>query len=554
MSDFTLNPHPNLTRPEGGVALIILDGVGMGPQNEGNAWHLAKTPYLDGLMETPVAGQLRAHGKAVGMPSDKDMGNSEVGHNAMGAGRIFDQGAKLVQAAVDEGKLATSETWQWLMESALDGGTLHFVGLLSDGNVHSHIQHLLAMLEAAAGQGAQSIRVHPLLDGRDVGEKTALDYITPLEERLAALRDRGVDALVASGGGRMVITMDRYEADWSMVERGWGTHVLGEGRAFTSLQEAITRLREEDPAVTDQYLPPFVIVDEDGPVGEIEDGDAVVFFNFRGDRAIELTRAFEEGDEFTAFERERVPDVRYAGMMQYDGDLNLPSRFLVPPPSIDRTVGEYLARAGQKQLALSETHKFGHVTYFFNGNRSGKFEEELERYVQITSDVCDPAEKPNMKASEIVTETCREVETFKPDLIRLNFANGDMVGHSGDLPSAIATMEFMDGELQKLVSFLTSKGYVSIVTADHGNCEEMAESDAKTGELKRKPDGSLKPKTSHTLNPVPYAIVGDGAGTKFVVDRAVEDAGVANLAATILTLLGYEAPEDYERSVVKANV
>ncbi len=305
------------------------------------------------------------------------------------------------------------------------------------------------------------------------------------------------------------------------------------------------------PGITDQNLPSFVVHRDGVPVGKIEDGDAVLTLNFRGDRMIEISRAFEDA-EFDAFDRGQRPDVFYAGMMQYDGDLNLPSRFLVPPPTIDRTVGEYLARAGQRQLALSETHKFGHVTYFFNGNRSGKFVDALERYVQVTSDRCEPSEKPPMKAQEIVAETKREVVEFKPDLIRLNFANGDMVGHSGDLQSAIQTMEFMDGQLEELVSFLSSKGYVSIVTADHGNCEEMAESDAKTGELKRQADGSLKPKTSHTLNPVPYAIVGEGAGTTFITDESIAEPGVANLAATILNLLGFQAPADYEPSLVRA--
>jgi 2,3-bisphosphoglycerate-independent phosphoglycerate mutase len=547
----SLLPHPRIQPPQAGVALIILDGVGCGPLDEANAWHVAKTPYLDSLMTTPVARQVLAHGKAVGMPSDKDMGNSEVGHNAMGAGRVFDQGAKLVQAAVDEGRLFESDTWKWLLENAKAGGTLHFVGLLSDGNVHSHVGHLFAMIDAACAEGASSIRVHPLLDGRDVGEKTAFDYVKPLEERLAACRVAGIDARVASGGGRMVLTMDRYEVEWGMVERGWATHVLGEGRGFTSLTEAIETLREEDPSVTDQYLPPFVIRDVKGPVGPVKDSDAVIFFNFRGDRAIELTRAFEEGEEFSYFDRKRVPTVRYAGMMQYDGDLHLPRRFLVSPPTIDRTVGEYLALAGKRQLALSETHKYGHVTYFFNGNRSGKFVEGLERYVQVTSDHCDPSERPRMKAKEIVEETITQVESFKPHFIRLNFANGDMVGHSGNLERAVEAMEFLDAQLQELVSALSEKGYVSIVTADHGNCEEMAERDPKTGQLRKKPDGSFKPKTSHTLNPVPVAIVGDGAGSRFVLDETVKVAGVANLAATALTLLGFLPPVDYEPSLVR---
>ena len=324
---WSLAAHPHLSPPTGPVALIILDGVGAGEADEGNAWTQAKTPYLDHLFSQGLVGQLRAHGKAVGMPSNGDMGNSEVGHNALGAGRVFDQGAKLVDMAVASGDVFRGETWSWLMEACQQGGTLHLIGLWSDGNVHSHVNHAYALMQQAIEQGVGRIRVHPLIDGRDVGECSALEYLRPLEEKLGAWRRAGSDIRVASGGGRMVTTMDRYGAEWPMVERGWCTHVLGEGRGFASSIEAIETYRSEHPGIIDQRLPPFVITDERGPVGTIEDGDAVIFFNFRGDRAVEITQAFEAGPTFDRFDRRRVPRVRYAGMMQYDGDLKSSQSF-----------------------------------------------------------------------------------------------------------------------------------------------------------------------------------------------------------------------------------
>ena len=366
-----LEPHPVFRAPAGPVALIILDGVGIGPRDEGNAWHLARTPVLDALMAGPVAGALRAHGPAVGLPSADDLGNSEVGHNALGAGRIFDQGAKLVAEAIASGRIfsGAGSTWSWLLEPARAGRTLHLIGLWSDGNVHSHLAHAYALIARAVAEGAAHVRLHLLLDGRDVGETTALDYLEPLEVRIAAWRAAGHDVQVGSGGGRMRVTMDRYEADWRMVDLGWQTHVLGRGRAFASASDAVRTLRAETPGITDQNLPAFVIADARGPigpvgsVGTIEDGDAVLFFNFRGDRAIEISRAFQApAGAFFPFERERVPAVRFAGMTQYDGDTKTPARYLVEPPVIERTIGEMLAHCGKRQLAISETQKFGHVT------------------------------------------------------------------------------------------------------------------------------------------------------------------------------------------------
>ncbi len=550
--DWKLQEHPFLRPPEGPVCLIVLDGVGLGPTDQGNAWYQARTPYLDELVAGPVSGRLQAHGTAVGMPSDDDMGNSEVGHNALGAGRVFDQGAKRVGAAIESGSLFEGDAWRWLAETWRAGGTLHLMGLWSDGNVHSHVDHAYALMERAVAEGCKRVRLHLLLDGRDVGETSALEYVDPLEVRLQGLRDRGVDARVASGGGRMVTTMDRYEADWAIVERGWRAHVHGEGRQFASATEAIETYRREKRGVIDQNLPPFVVAADGEPVGRIVDGDAVVFFNFRGDRAIEITRAFETpADQPFPFDRGAVPEVRFAGMMRYDGDLGLPRQFLVSPPSIDRTLPEYLARNGLRQLAVSETQKFGHVTYFFNGNNSGKFDQELERWVEIPSDQVDFSERPWMKAAEITDAVLAHVDAFRPHFVRVNFANGDMVGHTGRLRPALVAMEALDLCLERLVDGLLERGAICVITADHGNCEEMFERDKKTGSLIPLNDGSsYKARTSHTLNPVPCVIVGGGAGTRFHWDGDVRRPGLANLAATCLNLLGLQAPDDYLPPVI----
>ncbi|HPA82367.1 MAG TPA: hypothetical protein PLS95_16225, partial [Thermoanaerobaculales bacterium] len=373
-NDFKLRPHPRFAGIPGPLVLVILDGVGLyrgrAEGYEANAFDIAATPRLDRLLAgAPVFLKLAAHGRAVGLPSDADMGNSEVGHNAMGAGRVFEQGAALVDQAIASGALFRGPVWQRLVRNVAEHRSVfHLIGLLSDGKVHSHILHVEALLRRLAQDGVRRIRVHPLADGRDVEPVTFHLYLARLETLLGELSRAGVDAAVASGGGRMRITMDRYGANWQMVRRGWETHVLGRGRAFQSAQQAVEQLRAEQPGVIDQDLPPFVVNGPDGlPLGPVLDHDSVVFFNFRGDRAIEISRAFTEPG-FSEFDRERWPQVEYAGMMQYDGDLRIPEAYLVDPPSISRTVSEYLVHNGVSQLATAETQKFGHVTYFWNGN------------------------------------------------------------------------------------------------------------------------------------------------------------------------------------------
>ncbi|MBL8719844.1 MAG: 2,3-bisphosphoglycerate-independent phosphoglycerate mutase [Myxococcales bacterium] len=541
--------HETFPGVSGPVVVVVMDGVGIGRGDEGDAVALARTPVLHHLRDTVPYRSLLAHGTAVGMPGDDDMGNSEVGHNAMGAGRVFDQGAKLVRGAIESGRIWEGTAWRGAVGTVRQSGEpLHFIGLLSDGNVHSHIDHLIAMIERAHERGVHSVRVHVLLDGRDVAETSALDYVDELERVLGGINEEhGRDYRVASGGGRMTTTMDRYEAEWGMVERGWNAHVHGRSdHRFPSLRAAVEGLRAEHPGVIDQNLPTFVIVDGAGkPVGPIRDGAAVILFNFRGDRAIEITRAFEQ-ESFTHFDRGPVPKVFYAGMMQYDGDLRLPSRFLVSPPTIDRTLGEYLAHAGVPQLAISETQKYGHVTYFWNGNRTEPFDASTETYVEIESDVKPFEERPWMKAAEITDRLIQELKTGRYRHARVNYANGDMVGHTGVRESAIMAVEAVDLCLGRLLPVITALGGAALVTADHGNADEMIEIDKKTKQLQRDAHGHYRPKTSHTLNKVPLYVVG-APGVKLVVN---EHAGLANLAATTLQLLGYAAPEGYAPSLL----
>ncbi|MBE6530895.1 MAG: 2,3-bisphosphoglycerate-independent phosphoglycerate mutase [Ruminococcaceae bacterium] len=547
-----LNKLANFDGVKGPVLTIVMDGVGIAPSTEANAVAGAYTPTLDMLMSKYPMVTLKAHGTAVGLPSDDDMGNSEVGHNALGAGQVFAQGAKLVSQSIESGKMFASNTWQELISGVkTNNSTLHFLGLFSDGNVHSHIDHLKAMILQAKAEGVSKVRIHILIDGRDVGETSALEYIDPFEAFIADLRSESFDIKIASGGGRMKITMDRYEADWSMVERGWQTHVLGEGRQFASAKEAVLAYREE-LKVIDQDLPPFVIAEDGKPVGTINDGDSVIFYNFRGDRSIEISKTFEAAvGDFDKFDRKRVPNVIYAGMLEYDGDLHIPHKYLVSPPEITNTMSEYLANTGVNQLAISETQKYGHVTYFWNGNKSGKFSEELETYIEILSDVVPFEQRPWMKCAEITDKLIECLESGKYQYLRVNFPNGDMVGHTGSLLATRCSMEALDLQLARILKVVDALGGVALITADHGNADEMFEVDKKTGAPKKDKSGNYKAKTSHTLNPVPCIIYDNNYADKYEVKADNGSFGLSNVAATMVNLMGYEAPEMWDESIIK---
>lgn len=518
------------------VLLVVMDGVGFSKTGLGDAVSEANTPTLDWLLANCPHTRLKAHGDAVGLPSDDDMGNSEVGHNALGCGQIYSQGAKLVNESIESGKMYESAAWKELVDNCVaKNSTMHFIGLLSDGNVHSNISHLFNMLRKAKADGVKKARVHVLLDGRDVPATSAPIYIEQLEKVLAELNDDNFNGKIASGGGRMKITMDRYQADWAMVERGWSTHVKGEGRQFASALEAVETLRNETGAI-DQDLPAFVIAENGEPVGKIVDGDSVILFNFRGDRAIELSMAFDN-DDFTYFERGGKPNVCYAGMLEYDGDMKLPKRFLVNPPEIHDTLSEVLVAAGLNQYAVSETQKYGHVTYFWNGNRSGKFSEELETFKEIPSDNVSFDQRPWMKSADIVDDLIEAIKSKKYDFLRCNFPNGDMVGHTGSMPATIVGVESVDLGLARLMKVCDEYGVTLLVTADHGNADEMLEKNKK---------GEIQVRTAHSLNPVPFIIYDKD------VEYTIKDGkyGLANVAPTVVKMFGLKAPDCWQESMI----
>ena len=558
----TLKKNPLWKGRRGPVVMVIMDGVGYGKYKEGDAVADSKMYNLEAIKAKSPNTRLKAHGTAVGLPADDDMGNSEVGHNAIGCGRVFSQGAALVSKSIETKAMFEGAAWKEIAANVkskdnINGKrpfTLHFIGLFSDGNVHSHLDHLKAMIRQTKKEGVMRVRIHALLDGRDVGETSALEYIDPFETFLKEQNTDGFDAKIASGGGRMWITMDRYGADWAMVQRGWQTHVLGEARQFASAGEAVETYRREIPGIIDQDLKEFVITENGSPAGTIEDGDSVVYFNFRGDRALEITAAFEE-DNFDKFDRKRRPNVCYAGMMEYDGDLHVPKRYLVSPPSIDRTMGEYLAACGVRSLAISETQKYGHVTYFFNGNRTSKFNEKLEDYVEIKSDVIPFEQRPWMKCAEITDEVIAAIKSGKYDFIRLNYPNGDMVGHTGVYQAVVCSMESMDIQLGRLARAVDEAGAVMVLTSDHGNSDDMFEHDKKSGSVSLKADGTPKAKTSHSLNPVPCIIYDPEYKGEYInepKENCLETGlGISSVAAACIQLLGFTPPADYDKSVLK---
>ena len=542
-----LKKHLLYEGAKGPVVLVIMDGVGIGKNIDSDCVAQANTPHLDWLKKVSAYTEIKAHGKAVGLPEDSDMGNSEVGHNAIGCGRVFAQGASLIDDAISSREIFKGKVWNKLLDNVLEKKTtLHFIGLLSDGKVHSNINHLEAMLSEAKERGVNKVRIHALTDGRDVPPVSALEYVERLECFLSDLNRDGTDFCIASGGGRMTITMDRYDADWPMIETGWKTHVHGEGRLFSSMKEAIETFRIESPGILDQDLPPFVIKQNERAVGPILDGDSVILFNYRGDRALELTKAFES-DEFTEFDRGLRPDVIYAGMMQYDGDLGVPENFLVSPPAIDKTMSEYLSNAGIRQFAISETQKYGHVTYFFNGNNSSKF--STETWKEIPSDNCPFEEKPRMKADLITDEAIKAIDSGLYDFIRINFPNGDMVGHTGVMSAVIKSVEAVDDNIGRLIKTLRDVGGVLVCSADHGNADDMVQLDKNTNELLRDEEGHLLMKTAHSLNPVPVYVY-DTSETANVRIANVDNPGISSLAATCIVMLGFEVPENYTPSLV----
>ena len=516
---------------DGPVVLVVLDGVGIRENSSFNAVKKAHLENYNHYIDDYPCAAINASGKWVGIP-DGDMGNSEVGHNAMGAGEIVLQRSAAVEQAIMDGKAFTEPVWQDTVKRVIDNNsTLHFMGIFSDGNVHSNIAHLEKMLEQAHKDGVKRVRIHALIDGRDVPPQSEPKYIQRIEKFVVKLGSP--DYKIASGGGRMVITCDRYNNDWGMVEKGWHTHVLGEGRQFASATEAVETFRKEEPGLQDQYMPAFVVAEDGKAIGTINDGDAVVYIDFRADRAIEIARAFTY-DDFSYFDRIRRPDVRFVGMTEYDEDIHVPQYTLVQTPVFKHSLTKHLAAAGIRQYAISETVKFGHITYYFNGNSydvpAGEVEEEVPSYKEPFNT------RPWMKSAEITDKLVAAIESGNYDFLRVNYPGGDMVGHFGELEPTIIAMESIDVCLKRIVDAVNKLGGITIITADHGNAEELI-------------DEQGNPKTSHTTNRVPCIFVDDTKNPN-LYELSKEDRGLANLASTITLLLGEEPYEKWLPSII----
>ncbi len=522
--------------------LIIMDGWGVGSGSDDDAISLANTPNFDRLKASCAYTEINTHGKFVGLPSMKDMGGSEVGHLTMGAGIILDQGPTRINNAIEDGSFYESKALAKIIEVGKDGGAIHLLGLLSDGNIHSHIDHFKAVIRHADAQGVERLYVHASLDGRDVGIQSAQDYVLQLEElfkQINAKDDRHY--AFASASGREHAILDR-DQDWTKVKRGWDAMVLGEAEhKFGSMIEAITSLRATNPDLIDQDMDSFVIIDNDlgKPKAVIENGDAVLMMNFRGDRAIEITEAFEVAD-FDGFDRVKTPDVLYAGMMVFDEDRNMPTLQLMGPTKVDYPLGRYLVDQKIKQFRLTETQKFPHVTFFFNGGYRKPLDDSLEEYILIDSDKgISFAEKPEMKAPEIAAKAVELIASGKYGFGLINFANADMVGHCGKLEPAIKAVEAVDAAVGLIVDALEKHGGNAIITADHGNAEEMV-THTNHGD---------EPCTKHSVNPVPCILFKAG-GTYQLSAKATKDAGLANLAATVCDMMDIEVPKGLEQSLL----
>jgi 2,3-bisphosphoglycerate-independent phosphoglycerate mutase len=527
---------------DGPVVLAILDGVGLAANKPGNAVANAKTPFLGSMVAKYLHVALNASGEAVGLLPGQ-MGNSEVGHNTMGAGRAFKQGIAQIEEAFTSGAVFESEAWKGAMTRLLNENrdeidkisnpwynlemkpaTLHFAGIFSDGGVHSHISHLEQMIERAYAEGVRRMRIHAVFDGRDVSPQSEPKYIQRIEQFVQRFKD--ADIKIASGGGRQVAVADRYENDWNIVARGWDMMVNGEADFyFHSAEEGISILRRINPGVQDQDLPPFVVVDtNEKPIGKIEKGDVLIYFDFRKDRAIEIAEAFIYRD-FTHFNRgDYTPDdVYFVGMTEYDSDTHLPEHRLVEPVLISEPLNQFLGERGVSAFAVSETVKFGHITYYFNGNSYEKAPGEEFKEVESYTEPFET--RPWMKAAEITDEAIKAMEQY--DFVRINYPGGDMVGHTADFEATVIAMEAIDLSLKRLAKKVDELGGMMVIVADHGNAEELLDADGK-------------PKTAHTTNLVPCIFYDNTKNRERYHLAGVREPGLKNLTATLAVLLGQD--------------
>ena len=511
---------PKITRP---VVLIILDGWGINPKKEGNAIAFAKLPVYNSLLKKYPNTTLNACGEAVGLP-DGQMGNSEVGHLNIGAGRVVYQDLTRIDLSIKISDFYSNNAFLDAIRKAKEkGSALHLLGLVSDGGVHSHIHHLFALLKMAKDEGLKDVFIHAFLDGRDTPPKSGINYMQTLERRL---KEIGIGR-IASISGRYY-AMDR-DKRWDRVEKAYNAMVIGEGERNSSSIKAIEESYEK--GITDEFVLPTVIVDEkDKPIAAIRDNDSVIFFNFRADRAREITAALAV-DNFSGFSRKTKPELStFVTMTAYNDEFNLPAAF--PPVRLTNILGEVISKAGLKQLRISETEKYAHVTYFFNGGDEKAFEGEDRMLIQSPRDIPTYDKKPEMSADEVTDEVIRQIKSKKYGFIVINYANADMVGHTGILEAAIKAVEKVDECLGRLLDAVKKNNGIAIITSDHGDADQMI--DYETGQ----------PHTAHTMNPVPFILVDDNVDARRAAPLLREKGIFADIAPTILELMDIPKPVD----------
>ncbi|UFJ39948.1 2,3-bisphosphoglycerate-independent phosphoglycerate mutase [Brevibacillus humidisoli] len=497
------------------VALIILDGFALRDETYGNAVAQAKKPNFDRYWSTYPHATLQASGLAVGLPEGQ-MGNSEVGHLNIGAGRVVYQDLTRVSKAIEEGSFFDNETLLAAIQHAKQNGKkLHLFGLLSDGGVHSHIDHLFALLELAKRENFDQVYIHGFLDGRDVAPDSAVQYIEQLQQKIEQL-----------GTGHIATVQGRYYAmdrdkRWERIEKAYRAMVYGDAPQYTDPIKAVKESYEK--SVMDEFVMPTVIVDKAGePIGKVESGDAVIFFNFRPDRAIQISQAFTNAD-FRGFDRGegRPQDLFFVCLTHFSESVD--GYVAYKPTNLDNTLGEVLAQQGLRQLRIAETEKYPHVTFFFSGGREQEFPGE-KRILIPSPKVATYDLKPEMSAPEVTDAVVAEIEAEATDVIILNFANCDMVGHSGKMEPTIQAVEVVDACLGRVVDAILEKGGVAVITADHGNADLML-------------DEAGRPITSHSTYPVPVIVTKAGTVLR-------EDGILADLSPTVLDLLGVAQPAE----------
>lgn len=508
----------------GPVALIIMDGWGLAPPGPGNAVDLADTPNFDALWQQHPHTTLVASGEAVGLPAGQ-MGNSEVGHLNLGAGRVVYQDLVRIDRASADGSLATNANFRSVVDQVRERGTtLHVIGLLSRGGVHSHIAHVEALVEAAAGAGVSRIAVHAITDGRDVSPEASLTDLPAFEQFISKVRKRhsGCDVRIVSVAGRYW-TMDR-DRRWDRTQRAWDLHVNGVG---VPAPDVVTAVRGSHAnGVSDEFVEPTIICE--GADWTVGSGDGIVFANFRPDRMRQLVRAFAD-TAFDGFERDPIDALAIVTMTEYDKSLGLLNIFL--PNDVHATLSDVLEQHGIGQLHAAETEKYAHVTYFFNGGVEREHTGEVRALADSARDVATYDLKPQMSAREVVDRFRTEIADDAIGFAVVNLANPDMVGHTGSIPATITAVETVDGELPRLLEAVHARGGVALVTADHGNAEQMLT-----------PEG--KPHTAHTTNPVPLVLVAAGNGAA-ITHVGLRSGGVlGDIAPTVLELLGIDKPTE----------